>query len=328
MTAFQAFHRGWAAASRSKVALVLMWFTYALIAKIVAVPAVAFLLEPLKHSRMASTLLSHFEVGWLGDLFDSAHTAIGALAGAAALAGVLTWLVAILFAGGILTMLDEHWERFSLSPFLAAAGENFWRILRLSLFGLVCFALAWFLARLPLFTAKKIYGDGMEDWPIGVAGIVSSVLAVLLLGWVATVLDYAKVRLVSGHTRGAFKALLRSFAFVLRHFSKTMGVWLMNAILLALLGAAYLQFSNVLQANTTATIVLLIVVQQAFIFFRTAQRIAAWGSALEIHAACLPPVPPVTEPEIVASSAGTAPAESPADAGVGPEPPEPEGSGI
>jgi hypothetical protein len=85
------------------------------------------------------------------------------------------------------------------------------------------------------------------------------------------------------------------------------------------LGAAYLQFSNVLQANTTATIVLLIVVQQAFIFFRTAQRIAAWGSALEIHAVCLPPVPPVTEPEIVAS---------PDDAGVGPEPPEPECPGI
>lgn len=328
MTAFQAFHRGWAAASRSKVALVLMWFTYALIAKIVAVPAVAFLLEPLMHSRMAGTLLSHFEAGWLGDLLGSANAPIAALAGAAALAGVLTWLVAILFAGGTLTMLDERWERFSFSRFLAAAGENFWRILRLSLFGLVCFALAWFLARLPLFTAKKIYGDGMEGWPIGVAGIVSSVLAVLLLGWVATVLDYAKVRLVSGHTKGAFKELVRSFAFVLRHFSKTMGVWLMNAILLALLSTAYLQFSNVLRANTTVTIVLLIVVQQAFIFFRTAQRIAAWGSALEIHAAFLPPVPPVIAPETVTDPAGSAPAGLPAGVGIEPEPPEREGSGI
>jgi hypothetical protein len=326
MTAFQAFHRGWAAASRSKVALVLMWFTYALIAKIAAVPAVAFLLEPLWHSRMSGALLSHFEIGWLGDLFGSASGDLKALAGTAALAGVVTWLVAILFAGGTLTMLDERWGRFSFSRFLAAAGENFWRILRLSLFGLVCFALAWFLARLPVFTAKKIFGDGMEGWPIGVAGIVSSVLAVLLLGWVATVLDYAKVRLVSGHARGAFKALLRSFAFVLRHFSKTMGVWLMNATLLALLGAAYMWFSNVLQASTTATIVLLIVVQQAFIFFRTAQRIAAWGSALEIHAAFPPPVPPVIEPEIVTAFAETAPPESPVEAGA--EPPEGEGSGI
>jgi len=106
MTAFQAFRRGWSVASRSKVALLLMWFTYALIAKIVAVPAIVLLLEPLAHSRMSGRLLAQFDVGWLGDLADSANAAAGALSGAAALAGVLTWLVAVLFAGGVLTMLD------------------------------------------------------------------------------------------------------------------------------------------------------------------------------------------------------------------------------
>jgi len=62
MTAFQAFRRGWSAASRSKVALLLMWFTYALIAKLVAVPALVLLLEPLAHSRMSTQLLSHLRL--------------------------------------------------------------------------------------------------------------------------------------------------------------------------------------------------------------------------------------------------------------------------
>jgi hypothetical protein len=311
MTAFQAFHRGWSAASRSKVALLLMWFTYALIAKLVAVPALALLLDPLVHSRMSGRLLSHFEVGWLGDLIDTANSAAVALSGAAAVAGGLTWLVAVLFAGGIITMLDEHWERFSFSLFCSGAAEHFWRILRLSLFGLPCFALAWGVGRIPSLLAQKIYGHGMEGWPLGVAAIAGSVLTVILLGWVATVLDYAKVRLVSGRKRSSLKSLMLSFVFVFRHFSVTMGVWLMNSILFALAGAIYLEFSNLVQAGTTAAIVFLIVAQQALILFRTAQRIAAWGSALEVYVALTPTsFAPLLEPSVVGDGSPEVEAET------------------
>jgi hypothetical protein len=328
MTAFHAFHRGWLAASRSKVALLLMWFSYTLIAKIVAVPAVVLLLDPLAHSRMSGRLLSHFEVGWLGDLVDIANSAAGALSGAAVVAGVLTWLVAVLFAGGVLTMLDERWERFSFALFCAAAGECFWRILRLSFFGLVCFALAVMLGRLPSLLAKRLYGQGMEGWPLAAAGIVGSVVTVLLLGWVATVLDYAKLRLVSGHTRGSFKVLMRSFLFVFHHISKTMGVWVMNAMLFALLGMVYLKFSNEVRATTTGTILLLIVVQQVFILFRTAQRIAGWGSALEIYGALALPIPPPFEPQPVPCLAGDARLEFEAGTEASPDPQEWDGYGI
>ncbi|MDR3718472.1 MAG: hypothetical protein P4K98_06695 [Bryobacteraceae bacterium] len=323
MTAFHAFGRGWTAASRSKVALLLMWFTYALIAKIVAVPAVIWLLAQVVPSRIADKLLAHFDVTWIGDLADSATPAVSALAGSAALAAALTWLAAVLFAGGVLAMLNEHWQRFSFSRFLASAGEYFWRILRLSLFGLVCYGLAWAVGRVPSLLANKIYGKGMEGWPIGVAGIAGSVLTALLFGWVATVLDYAKLRLVTDNVRGAFKALLRSFAFVFRHFWLTMSVWLMNAILFALLGAVYLLASKAIHASGTWTILLLIVVQQLFVFFRTAQRIAGWGAALAIYAALKEPP---LEPELVVAWTGGAPPER--RSGVEVEPPEWDGFGI
>ena len=325
MTAFRAFLRGWTAVGRSKMALLLMWFTYAVIAKTVAVPALLWLLTPLSHSRMADQLLAHFDVSWLGDLGDSTGAAVNALAGAAALAGALTWLVAIFFAGGVIGMLNERWERFSFSLFLASAGQHVLRILRLSLFGLACYGLAWMLGHLPSSLANKLFGKGMEGWPMGVAGIVSSVLTLLLLGWVATVLDYAKVRLVSEDARGAFKALLRSFAFVFRHVRQTMGVWVMNAILFALLGMVYLQVSKALNGSTTLTIALLIVIQQIFVLFRTAQRIAAWGAALAIYDAFKQPP---FEPVLVPAWTGGTPPELKAGAEAIPEPPEWEGYGI
>jgi hypothetical protein len=229
----------------------------------------------------------------------------------------------VLFAGGVLAMLNERWERFSFTRFLASGGEYFWRILRLSLFGLVCYGLAYGLGRVPSALANKLYGKGMEGWPIGVAGIAGSVLTVLLFGWVATVLDYAKVRLVADNARGAFKALLRSFAFVCRHFWLTMSVWLMNAILFALVGAVYLLISKAIHASGTWTILLLIVVQQLFVFFRTAQRIAAWGAALAIFVALKEPP---LEPELVVAWTGGAPPEL--KAGAEAEPPEWDGFGI
>lgn len=314
MTAFRAFGRGWADAWRSKIALVLMWFTYALIAKLVAVPALVWLLAPLAHSRMADKLLARFDPGWFGELGESVNTVTGAFSAAGVLAAALTWLVAVLFAGGVLTMLHEHWERFSFADFLAASGRHFGRILRLSLLGLCCYGLTWLVGHLPSLIAGKLYGEGMEAWPLGVAGIASTALTLLLWGWIATILDYAKVRLVSDDVRGAFKALSRAFSFVLRHIPQTMGVWLLNAILFAVLGAAYLLVTKAFTASEAATILLLIVIQQAFILFRTAQRVAGWGAALEIYAK-LKPIEPalheaVDEPEVV------------------PEPPEWEGFGI
>lgn len=323
MTAFQAFGRGWAAVGRSKVALVLMWFTYALIAKLVALPALLWLLAPLSHSRMADRLLSNFDLGWIGELGDPGSAAAAALSSVGVLAAALTWLVAILFAGGVLTMLNERWERFSLSLFLAAAGQHFLRILRLSCFGLLCYGLAWLIAHLPIIVAGKLYGKGMQGAPIGIAAIVSSVLTVLLWGWVATVLDYAKIRLVSENARGAFKALLRSFAFVMRHFSQTMGLLLMNSLLFALLGLTYLLASKALAGGAVVTIVLLVILQQVFVLFRTAQRIAGWGAAIEIYTTLKP-----RDPDLASLNFGGVPTRLNAEAEAIGEPPEWEGFGI
>jgi hypothetical protein len=125
-----------------------------------------------------------------------------------------------------------------------------------------------------------------------VAGIAGNVLTVLLLGWMATVLDYAKVRLVCNDARGSVMGLLRSFAFVFKHFGKTMGVWLMNAVAFAGVLALYLAASNAMHPTLAGAILLLVILQQAFILFRTAQRIAVWDSAMEIYEA-LKPVPVV-----------------------------------
>jgi tryptophan-rich sensory protein len=107
-----------------------------------------------------------------------------------------------------------------------------------------------------------------------------------------------------------------------------MGVWLMNALLFALLGVIYLGISNGMRASTTATILLLLCVQQVFILFRTAQRIAGWGSALEIYVALWLPIHSPFEPELVPSLAGGDLPELSTGAEATPEPEQPDDYGV
>jgi len=74
------------------------------------------------------------------------------------------------------------------------------------------------------------------------------------------------------------------------------------------------------------TILLLLVVQQVFILFRTAQRVAAWGSALEIYDALWPPHHLPFEPELVPALVVDGPRELTAGAEATPEPQDGEGS--
>ncbi|MGO9239623.1 MAG: hypothetical protein ACLQBJ_02345 [Bryobacteraceae bacterium] len=321
MTAFQAFGRGWAATMRSKAALSILWLFYALVALIVAAPVASMALQPLAHSRMAGRLLDGFDVAWLSEMHEPLGTAAAGLTPAVIVAALFTWLGTVLLAGGVLTMLSECWDCFRLGPFLAGAGRHFWRLFRLSLLGLIGYGLAALAGSAPSMVASAIWKDGMEAWPIGVTGIAGSVLTVLLLGWMATVLDYAKVRLVADDVRGSVMGLLRSFAFVFKHFGTTMGVWVMNAAVFAIMLGLYLAASNAMHPTATGTILLLVLLQQVFILFRTAQRVAVWGAALEIYQALKPaPAAAVTleSPADLPAEEPVLPAEVPAEHGESP----------
>ena len=134
-------------------------------------------------------------------------------------------------------------------------------------------------------------------------------------------LDYAKVRLVADDVRGSVMGLLWSFAFVFKHFGTTMGVWVMNAAVFAIMLGLYLAASNAMHPTATGTILLLVLLQQVFILFRTAQRVAVWGAALEIYQALKPaPAAAVTleSPADLPAEEPVLPAEVPAEHGESP----------
>ena len=324
MTSFRAFRFGWLGAWRARSVAVLFWLCYSLAGAVVAAPAAFLLIQPLAHSRLGQKLVEHFDPTWLMDLTPLGDVAIGMLTAGAILAALLTWLLSVLLAGGALAGLYEGWPRFKLERFLRAAGRYFWRLFRLSLFGLPCYALAALIAHLPLTVARKVYGEGMVAGPIAITRIVSMVLTVILLGLVATALDYARLRLIGDDVHGAFRALLHGFRFFLRHFTRTTNLWALNGILFLAVGLVYLLTTNALTGASYAVIGATVLLQQLFIFFRVFLRLAGWGGAAALYAALWTPTLPPEELIGVAVPVGETPPTFEAGAEAGIEFPSPE----
>ncbi len=153
---------------------------------------------------------------------------------ALALAGMVFWTF---LAGGVLDRLArQRWT--GTAGFLAACRHHFWPLARLA--GLAG-ALYW-----PLFA-------GLHPWLLGHPPAVSSTdpgsagpdvvcLArngLLVAGGAAIglVVDYARVRAVVEDRRSMVGALLAALRFVARRPAAVAGLWLLNAVLLALLVA-------------------------------------------------------------------------------------------
>jgi len=247
---------------------------------------------------MSGRLLSQFRGGLAGRSGRFRATAANVLSGAALLAGVLTWLAAVLFAGRVLTMLDEHWESFVLTAILSGAGEHFWRILRLSVLGssATVWPGAWdgslsVLARKNLRRGNGGLAAGRRrdrrfraDGPSARVGGDRSGLC---QGPAGERPDPRALQDAPGSFRSFF-----------RHFRTAMSVWLMNALLFALLGVVYLQFSNGCMLRRLATILMLLFVQQGLHFSSAAaRRVALWASGDSRSTARSGLRPPGVEPD-------------------------------
>ncbi len=161
----------------------------------------------------------------------------------AATIGAITiaWLVVWSFlAGGVLDRYARQRPTFTYG-FFGACGRHFWRFLRLGVIAwcayLVLFGTVhgWILesgfARLTRDTTVERTAFAIRTGGYVVFGT--------LLALSAMVFDYARVRIVVEDRRSAFGAVIAAVRFIGRHRRKVLGLFLLNAMALLALVAAY-----------------------------------------------------------------------------------------
>lgn len=301
---FSAVHR----VAMYKGLWVLMWFAFTALAMVFAVPAVRSL-GPL--ARLPESGLKYmpgldlgFAVEWAMRIAPGAPGVLAAVV--IPLIG-LVLLVHVLVAGGAIYRL-LHKGRV-----LDGASLYFWRFVRLALISLLFYAAVAALAAGGGKVIDKVWGEGLEAKPIIIGEWITQVVTFLLLGLVATVFDYAKVRLAVDGSRKTWRAAIGSARFVFCNFSRTMGGWAVVTLCGVVFFVLWRGVENAIESRTMGAVVLLILAQQLYVISRIWIRLMYWGVAIELDGALRLP-PEETSPVPVAVLAGPPPREGGAEA--------------
>lgn len=310
MTVFQAIRGAAGRVSLRKRMIVAYWFFHTLMAAFVAVPLMGVAVSNLSHSRYGAELARGFDLSWLAEVyFYLQGSPLEAILPVVLLAVFLLFLGSIFLAGGAVKMLVYDGPDYTPRMFYEGCGRYFWRFLRLTLYSMIFYGAVQILQRILRKLVDKAWGEGMEDHQLTIAGWVVTGFVIVLFALVSTAMDYAKVRLVADDSRKSLRAAFGSMRLVLTHLGRTMGVWLVLMLFMAVLAGLYLPVSNWLQGGSAGSILALIVVQQLYVLSRVWLRMMAWGSAVELDPFLRPkPLPPL-EPVFVP----VAPAPEPPD---------------
>lgn len=228
----------------------------------------------------AESLFSNLTTGFLVDFramnaefFDDLTYTVGG-------AVFLMFLLHVFFAGGLLAVFHSEDRSFTFPKFFAGSGTYFLRFLRLAVLTLAAlFGIGEAKRRFldPLVERQEAaqtseWGGLLWQWWPALAVLVAVTFVVL-------VADYAKVRTVVEGRKSMLGALLRSLALVLRHPRRTIGLFLLVALMeggALLLFTVFQRFAE--NVKSTVALASAIVLAEALVFTRLAFRALHFAS--------------------------------------------------
>lgn len=276
---------------------VLLWFAFTALSMVFVVPAVRTLMPLSRLPESGPKYLPGLDLGF------AVEWAVQIVPGAPGiLVGIILPLIGIVLLVHVLVSGGAIYRLLHRGRVLDGAGLYFWRFVRLALISLLFYGAAVALISAGNKAIDKLWGEGMEANPVMIGGWVMQVVGFLLLGLVATIFDYAKVRLAVDSSRKTWRAAFGSAKLVLTNPGKTMGAWAAICVVGLLFFVLWRTVENAIEARTVGAVLLLLTVQQIYVFSRVWIRLMFWGVAIELDSILrLPAEVPVAEPvEVVA----------------------------
>ncbi len=291
-----AIWKGLGLARQARTGVWVLFFANLGLAALAAYPIYEGVSAFTSHSAMSKTLATGFSFDWLTDFAVSNPGALGRYAGGIAIVGLLSILVDSVLAGGVVASFREPVLR-SLGDFFRDCRRFGWRLVRLTIIGLICYWIVFRLLNQGLGNlADKWTEQWLDDRPVFWVKLVPIVLTLLGLVFVNLVVEFARVRLVMEEGASAIEAFLASTGFALRRLKPALVVYAVPSLLgLALLGLyllAWPQARHVANAPPAGhirqplTLAILFVGQQAVMLVRYWFRVAAWGGEWAFYSSC------------------------------------------
>lgn len=197
---------------------------------------------------------------------------------------LLSMLLQTFLAGGILTVLQDQEKKYSSSSFFKGCGTYFFRFFRLFLlFGVLLLVVALLVGGIVIALSEGMTENATSEvtelW-IRIAAIALFFLPLMLILMAA---DYAKIHFVLHDERSAFRSCGKGFAFVFRRFFPALGLELLMLLIAIILFAIYFWLDLSIGMTTTATILVMFVVQQLFMMLRAWTKVFFFAGEITLY---------------------------------------------
>jgi hypothetical protein len=187
------------------------------------------------------------------------------------------FLMNVFFAGGLFEGHKRKGEKFTLSEFFRYSALYFPRFLVISLMTvLMVFFAALFCVGLPSAIVGQVSSSAEGSMGSSVIWGVVILLAILPLFLLPA--DYARARIVSSESAGAFKALGFGFSKTFKTFLSSYPLMLILMFSQSVFTWLAVSFTAGMKPSSGATLFLLFLISQTFVLIKIMLRIWRYGS--------------------------------------------------
>jgi len=233
-------------------------------------------------SLLGAGLRDGLPANLLIEFFQYAGSGLGVMVYFWIVLAVFFWLGQIFLSGGALRLYTGR-KKFSAKLFWGGAGRFFFRFLRLFLASLPVLAIFLITVELLMLLPRLVFGKtplAPIAWYLGWIKTGLRLSAVLL--WLM-VYDYARIILVRKKVRQVRRALWGSLRFCALQWDDTLLLSL-SLVFMSLFGFfVYFAVAGRISDTHFLGVMMLLIVQQLFIVFRTIIRLTDFASAVSLH---------------------------------------------
>jgi hypothetical protein len=246
------------------------------------IPFFLYIRSTVAGSAMATELRGGQIPDWIVDLGGTSATgaAIGTFAIVAILLVPVYLLLVVALTGGVLENLAVALGlRTRPRPFLVACGDLVGPTARIVLVEAPAVGLLVFVLSLVRGALELVGSSPVVAW-----GWLATL--VLLVAFVTTFFDFARIRLYLVGDRAALRSLGDTFRFTFSHFWSVLGLVVLNSVVAMLIFIGFVWLHSRVPLDTAAGIVVGILAGQLSIGARLWWRIAAFGAEAALWSSC------------------------------------------
>jgi len=282
MNIAKAYTKGFIQTAKYPRMLFILYFANILMALIFALPFFSVLKSSAGHSDFLNGLLQGFDYTVFSNLMYYSGKAFSAITGGIKWLMLAYFLLSVFLTGGIIRTLND--DKFSTSSFFGAGANSFFRFLGLSLIIVLVQIIFLLLIFVPvgMYIGKNFSGFQSEltAYYIGFSALGLYALIFLLISMIG---DYGKFYLELNNSFNVFKGFWGGVKYVFKHFLKTYFLYLVLLFLPAVIMYVYLYFESDIKMATGVGILIVFLMQQAFILLRVFLRTWILSSQLMIY---------------------------------------------